>query len=202
MRRIEYKFLHWGPFVTHYNMLPEELKSLSALQDGQGFQSGLAGHLKDEYELDSNVVSNIINPYVQSYLLGLYDYRQVKLSNKYKLVNSWVNYQRKYEFNPPHTHDDDLSFVIYLSVPDGLEEECKTSVSNSPGPGCIVFDFNMPSADSYNKLFLQTHAHLPKPGDMFIFPAQLPHWVYPFKATEGERVSVSGNIRLINEKKE
>jgi hypothetical protein len=33
---------------------------------------------------------------------------------------------------------------------------------------------------------------------MFIFPAGLPHWVYPFKTTEGERVSISGNINLID----
>ena len=33
---------------------------------------------------------------------------------------------------------------------------------------------------------------------MFIFPAGLPHWVYPFTKTEGERVSISGNIKLID----
>jgi DNA/RNA endonuclease YhcR with UshA esterase domain len=31
---------------------------------------------------------------------------------------------------------------------------------------------------------------------MFIFPAGLPHWVYPFKTTEGERVSISGNVKF------
>ena len=45
-------------------------------------------------------------------------------------------------------------------------------------------------------MFLQTHAHLPSVGDMFIFPAGLPHWVYPFKTTEGERVSISGNVKF------
>ena len=49
-----------------------------------------------------------------------------------------------------------------------------------------------------NKFYLQTHSHLPSIGDFFIFPAGLPHWVYPFKTTEGERVSISGNINLID----
>ena len=126
---------------------------------------------------------------------GIYDYRQVKLKPGFDLRSAWINRQKKNEFNPPHTHDDDLSFVLYTEIPDELEAECKNSVSNSPGPGCIVFDFNMPGG-SFNNLFLTTHAHLPSVGDMFIFPAQLPHWVYPFKTTEGERVSISGNIKL------
>ena len=88
-----------------------------------------------------NVVKNI-EP-LREYFLEL----DVLWPNDQPLVlkSLWVNFQKKYEFNPPHTHDDDLSFVIYTKIPDGLEEECKTSVSNSPGPGCIVFDFNMPS---------------------------------------------------------
>ena len=58
--------------------------------------------------------------------------------------------------------------------------------------------FSLLSFFAVNNLFLNTHAHLPSVGDMFIFPAQLPHWVYPFKTTEGERVSISGNINLID----
>jgi hypothetical protein len=196
MRRIEYNFLHWGPFVCHYKLLPHELDFLNELEEGDDFKPGLAGHLKDEYELNSTKVFSIILPYLNSYAQGYYDARNQKLTNGFTLINSWVNRQKKYEFNPPHTHDDDLSFVVYTKIPEGLDEECRSSVSNSPGPGCIVFDFNMPSSAAGNKLFLQTHAHLPSVGDMFIFPAGLPHWVYPFKTTEGERVSISGNIKL------
>ncbi len=39
-------------------------------------------------------------------------------------------------------------------------------------------------------------ALIAKEGDMFIFPAVLPHWVYPFTKSEGRRVSISGNISL------
>ena len=201
MRRIEYNFLHWGPFVTQYKILPEEIKALNKLEEGQEFNKGLAGHLTDEYELSKEKVYEVIEPYLQSYVQGFWDYRKIKLANSFTMMNAWINRQKKYEFNPPHTHDDDLSFVIYTKIPEGLEKECRESVYNSPGPGCIVFDFNMPSSAGGNKMFLQTHAHLPDPGDMFIFPAGLPHWVYPFVKTEGERVSISGNIK-INDSKE
>ncbi len=196
MREIKYNFLHWGPFVTQYKLLPEELQAFSKLEEGEDFKKGLAGHLKDEYELDKNRVFSIILPYLNSYAQGFWDHRKIKLSNGFELKNAWINRQKKNEFNPPHTHDDDLSFVIYTKIPEDLEQECRSSVANSPGPGCIVFDFNMPSSAGGNKMFLQTHAHLPSVGDMFIFPAGLPHWVYPFKTTEGERVSISGNVKF------
>ena len=87
--------------------------------------------------------------------------------------------------------------MLYTEIPQGLHKECHTAVANSPGPGCITFDFNL-SGSNVNKFFLQTHSHLPSVGDLFIFPAGLPHWVYPFKTTEGERVSISGNVHLID----
>ena len=195
-RRIEYRFLHWGPFVTQYELSSKEIADLNKIEEGEEYNRGLAGHLIDEYELSKEKVFEIIQPYLQSYIQGFWDYRKIHLTNGFTMVNAWINRQKKYEFNPPHTHDEDLSFVIYTKIPEGLEKECKESVSNSPGPGCVVFDFNMPTSAAGNKMFLQTHAHLPSVGDMFIFPAGLPHWVYPFTKTEGERVSISGNIKL------
>ena len=200
MREIKYNFLHWGPWVCHYQLSSEEIESLNKLEEGEDFRKGLAGHLKDEYRLDKNRVFTILLPYLNSYAQGVFDYRRVKLPNGFDLRSAWINRQKKNEFNPPHTHDDDLSFVVYTKVPEGLRKECEEAVHNSPGPGCITFDFNIPGG-SFNNLFLNTHAHLPSVGDMFIFPAALPHWVYPFKTTEGERVSISGNIKFYDGQK-
>jgi len=193
-RRIEYRFLHWGPFVCSYSLSTKEVTKLKKLKSKEDYGNNLAGHLENQKVLDKIKVFQVLIPYLNSYVQGYYEYRGQPLANGFELESCWINRQKKNEFNPPHTHDGDLSFVIYTEIPEGLEKECKTSVSTSPGPGCITFDFNMPSPR--NKLFLQTHAHLPSVGDMFIFPAGLPHWVYPFKTTKGERVSISGNIKL------
>jgi len=40
----------------------------------------------------------------------------------------------------------------------------------------------------------------PQTGDMFMFPALLQHWVCPFKS-KVTRISVSGNLRIINKDK-
>ena len=196
-RRIEYRFLHWGPFVCNYMLTPEEVIELKKLESGKDYRNNLAGHLDDEKALDKDKVFNILKPYFDSYALGYQEYRAQPLCNGFEMITAWINRQKKNEFHPPHTHDGDLSFVLYTEIPRGLHKECHTSVHNSPGPGCITFDFNMPG-NNINKFNLQTHSHLPSVGDFFIFPAGLPHWVYPFKTTEGERVSISGNINLID----
>ena len=60
MREIKYNFLHWGPFVTHYRLSQEEINSFKKLKEGEDFKKGLAGHLKDEYEVDKNIVFTLI----------------------------------------------------------------------------------------------------------------------------------------------
>ena len=36
-RRIEYRFLHWGPFVCNYTLLPEEVEAFKLLQSGEDY---------------------------------------------------------------------------------------------------------------------------------------------------------------------
>ena len=200
-RRIEYKFLHWGPFVCNYTLTKEEVEAFKLLHTNEDYRKELAGHLQNEKGLNTDEVFKLLFPYLNSYVQGFHEQRgEVLTKGKLELETAWINRQKKNEFNPPHIHDGDLSFVLYTEVPAGLYEECKSSVSNSPGPGCITFDFNMPGIG--NKYFLQTHSHFPSVGDLFIFPAGLPHWVFPFKTTEGERVSISGNIKAKNDSKE
>ena len=40
----------------------------------------------------------------------------------------------------------------------------------------------------------------PKTGDFYMFPALLQHWVAPFKS-KVTRISVSGNLRILNKDK-
>ena len=86
----------------------------------------------------------------------------------------------------------DLSFVIYLQVPDEIERENDETAHehNNEGPGMILFDYGMEMPLSINRI-----AHMPRTGDAFIFPAWLIHHVYAFKS-DVERISVSGNITL------
>ena len=54
-----------------------------------------------------------------------------------------------------------------------------------------ILEFNYPYADKKNSI--TTNSFFPEEGEMFVFPAWLKHWVYPYKS-DVVRVSVSGNI--------
>ena len=107
---------------------------------------------------------------------------------EYALTALWCNFQRQYEFNPPHDHDGKLSFVIYLSVPEPLQKENAKYTGKSCGPGGIQFMYGEGIRDCITYM-----SYFPKDGEMFIFPAWLKHWVSPFNS-DVVRVSVSGNV--------
>ncbi|BCV01780.1 MAG: hypothetical protein CM15mV45_770 [uncultured marine virus] len=37
-RRIEYRFLHWGPFVCNYTLQPEEVAAFKLLESGEDYK--------------------------------------------------------------------------------------------------------------------------------------------------------------------
>ena len=106
---------------------------------------------------------------------------------KYLLKSLWVNFQKQYEYNPPHDHSEALSFVIYLKIPEALKKENKEYVGTSRGPGSIMFTYG-----EGGRNFITYQSHFPEERDIFVFPASLKHSVAPF-VSPCERISVSGN---------
>ena len=193
-RRIEYEFYHWGPFLYKTKLLTEEIKQIKSLckkNKKKDFRKNLAGLIKQEYLISSKKLFPIIFNYIDSYITAAYEHNNIIVGKKITLKKSWVNYMTKFESNPLHAHGQDLSFVIYLNIPDKLKEEVNNTISNKSKPGEINFINKL----SYDKLFINSIHFLPKVGDFFIFPSKLHHSVNSFQC-EGERVSVSGNIEL------
>ena len=186
---------NWGPCVTKLKILDnfKELLLTEAKKSKKDYRHKLAGQIDTEigYSQESK---DIITPELAKYL-GVYDQMFQKFQNKkyniqphYALTALWINYQKKNEFNPPHDHDGDLSFVIYLDMPKELLEENKNHVGKSCGPGGIQFLYG-----EGDRRAITYMSEFPKTGDMFIFPAWLKHWVCPFKS-DVTRISVSGNV--------
>ena len=113
-----------------------------------------------------------------------------KINKTYYMKAPWINYQKANEYNPPHNHAGDLSFVTYLQVPDEIKEECELSKDQrkNTGPGTINFNYGVDMACN-----VSSFVRLPRVGDIFIFPSWLKHYVNAFKS-DVERISVSGNI--------
>ena len=184
---------NWGPCLVKLKVADEFIKLL--LSEGEAskedFTKKLAGQLHKEVGFRDK---SVLVPWLANYI-GVYDKAHEAFMNKkpkfkpeYVISALWINYQKQFDYNPPHDHDGKLSFVIYLSIPEPLKKENEEYKGRSCGPGGIQFMYGEGPRDcvSYQSYF-------PKEGDMFIFPAWLKHWVMPFHS-DCVRVSVSGNV--------
>ena len=127
--------------------------------------------------------------YLDTYVVGYNKWRQGShILQKQKLKALWINYMKADEFNPPHDHYGDLSFVIYPNIPKELIEENKEYKGRSCGPGAVTWMYGQGDHQ-----YIKVVPRMPETGDLFIFPASLQHWVFPFKSNV-ERISISGNL--------
>ena len=221
---IDYWFSYWGPYVVHTRFkdptIVTELleKALEQRKDTARFQEldarvSLAGQIDEElwYEDWNDWFVPKFAPYVNLYLEGLREYksdsfehiysrsakvsgkpRQIQANLEWVLDSLWVNFQKPREYNPPHHHTGDISFVLFLQVPEGIkkENEAIKGIHNNEGPGMLIFDYG-----EHIPFSLARCSKMPEVGDIIMFPSWLRHQVHDFKS-EGERISVSGNITV------
>ena len=95
----------------------------------------------------------------------------------------WINFMKKGEFNPIHSHTGEISSVVCIDIPIEISQEETPYESNMPCAGQLEFIDYEPG----------THKEITKTGDIFLFPADLKHCVYPF-ASDVERVTMSFNV--------
>ena len=162
----------------------------------------LVGHIKEEYRIPvhptdferfivSASAEGPSNEWYKKYAFNTEDRPIV-------FENLWCNFQKKYEFNPPHTHSGVMSFVIFVNIPYNLDDEDKVYPDvkvdgktqhctsrfmfiNTRLNGEIVTD-----ALNVDKSF---------EGKGFIFPNSQMHQVFPFYTSDDYRITVSGNLR-------
>ena len=196
MSAINYEVLRWGPCLVK-TKITEEWRQLflsEARASKKDFESRLAGMLKRQVEFrDSSLFDKFFSDMFMMYDHALQDWtgdRNIIAGGgeMYNLESLWANFQGPGDFNPPHSHGGALSWVIYLQIPDELIEENNQYKGTSDGPGGITFTYG----DGPREV-ITYQTYLPHTGDMYIFPAWLQHWVYPFKS-DVERISVSGNV--------
>ena len=190
---IKYKFPYWGPFLFQAEV-PKIItkKLLKYSPKKQSYRKNLAGHIKDEFAYPKDIFMRYLKPYCYTYLNAASNYYGIKNFKDLDIIDSpWINYMKAGEFNPPHNHPLGLfSMVIYLQIPEALKKENKEYEGSSLGPGSIEFRYGE------NRFLNITGKHFfPKVGTFFMFPANLDHWVAPFKS-KGERISMSANFKV------
>ena len=193
---INYRF---GPLLTGLALDNEFTKELSkrGKKTKIDWSKNLAGHIEKELRFEEKdmlwflkMSNEVFSRYIELYLkYSSLDIDTVSPKRSYKLENLWINFMKKGEFNPIHTHGGHISFVIYTSVPEEIKNENHKFKGNGAGPGSINFIHGETSE------YRSEHSFVPKTGDMFLFPAKLRHYVPPF-SSDVVRESVSGNIFL------
>lgn len=161
----------------------------------------LAGNIKKEFKIPKAI------PIFTKYIFDMcekYDeeFRYTKgidiCTNNVPLIlnNMWVNFQKKHEFNPMHTHGGLFSFVIWVKIPFYNKDE----KDNSPGKNSnrnLAGTFEFQYTDSLGSIHSQAlHVDKEWEGKMCLFPSRLNHSVCPFYSSNGYRVTVSGNVCL------
>ncbi len=195
---INHRYLHFGPVVG--GTVCEQSICKELLDRGnkttKSHVEHLAGHIDKEniFSLEDRkwfvdnfseyfvpYFKHLQNPQNPNFYYGMPPFREVWLSNL------WINYMKKGEYNPPHDHDGDFSFVLYLQVPEELRKEDNEFKGRGTGPGCIQFLYG-----ETQKGVTTGHGVIPDNNHLWIFHASLKHSVPPFKS-DVERISVSGN---------
>ncbi len=157
----------------------------------------VVGHLKEEYYIDK--ISESFAQYIlkccgTSPLYDAWKNIGVLSKNAPLYIHSlWCNFQKKYEFNPPHVHSSVLSFVIFVQIPYDLKEEEKYFPDVFGKGQASKFGLINPTPQGP----LAAHALAVDKtfeGKMLMFDASQMHYVSPFYTSNDYRITVSGNI--------
>lgn len=173
----------------------EEMKFLNdaiSEKNKENHSDHLAGNISK-----SELIEDKDNWFFESSLKKLIEKKEKLQIEKLKLKPFWVNYQKQNEFNPLHNHSGLYSFVVFMKIPTHWKEQHALPLSTvSKFPCASDFCFHYPEKD----IIYTTNFKLSPEdeGRMLFFPAGLAHQVYPFYGTEEERITISGNISLVD----
>lgn len=198
-------FAPFGPLIYRADIRGEFnnflLKHLDSMRDAKDARNMLVGNIERQryghYPQEEFI--SYIDDHVLNYLREKYQ-RQLSIdrnifANSSKLLNPddheiryhlgegpWVNFSRKGEFNPMHNHSGVMSSVVFIDIPDELEEERESSSFSAKAAGTLDL--------------INANQHIvvkPQTGTLYLFPAYLWHLVYPYHS-DVERISMSFNV--------
>ena len=121
---------------------------------------------------------------------------------EFYLQKMWINYQKQYEFNPPHQHGSTYSFATFIKIPTHWKEQHALPWLKRANDQ-QASDFQFLLGEEMGPIRLVNIPLSPEDeGRMLFFPGWLMHQVFPFYGTEEERITISGNLQLIGPESE
>lgn len=162
--------------------------------------TSLAGNLSEQYFLndeEQKLLVKIVSP-LADFLFSNTD-KDVYTRNTNKTVkwahqSCWVNYQKKYEFNPIHNHTGYFSYVLWVDIPYDINDEFNLPhTKNGTIKSASCFSFHYPdTTGSLRTMDLPLSKE--DNGLLALFDSRINHSVNPFYTSDKERISISGNL--------
>ena len=170
--------------INKINLEVDKIINSKKLTKKNDYSKRVVGQVYQEIRLPDKFTNKVIKKFITKNISSYVKKSINQKINNVKIKNFWVVRQFKNEYNPIHFHDGDISGVGYLKIPKNLTKNKKKIKTN----GTIDFI-------NGQKSFLSNsiHNHVPKVGDMIIFPNYLMHTAYPFLV---ERRSFSFNLEV------
>ena len=162
----------------------------------------LAGRIKKQTHLDkviSDTTKNVILNHCKNFFEQTSGGQELPMSAM-TLDSIWSNIQEAREYNPIHQHTGNFSFVIYTR--NDLEDLSVEEIQDNEYDNKVVdYDNQKPLAGMIELFYGEgnwmnwtSFTHVPKRGDILIFPSWLRHTVYAHYEAGKIRISVAGNV--------
>ena len=182
--------------------ITDNLNKVIKAKDLEPANMNLAGNIKNESLIPEGkeyvypLIFALIDKHKEKYPLyfkqicGYKNQKEIDL----RLQSLWVNFQVKHEFNPVHVHEGLFSFVFWHKIPYKMADEIARYPEMKPDQvkaGHFAF-FQLNEMGKIQSIDLPVDNEWE--GKVALFPAHLPHAVYPFFTSDDVRITISGNV--------
>jgi|TARA_R100001460_G_scaffold24521_1_gene49234 hypothetical protein len=197
VNRRDYKTINLGQKILKFNVPKDIIDTINNSYENNilpEHNQYLAGKIKNQHRITEYLPDTIKDYFTGCFQLYLLENSFVQLPFKVKLLDAWINEMKEHEYNPMHTHRGmsyiGLSSVLCLKIPNTYGKEYSTE--HSPCNGVLDIIGNNSGMFAYNQ-----YRHKLVVGDLFVFPYDITHGVYPFHSTVETRRTMSYNCDLI-----
>ena len=189
-----FKTIHLGQKVLHFDVPDGLVMEVNALYRDKfssldSFNDNLAGKIKKEHRVDEALPESIKRYFEARFNDYLMEVKVMRFAHP---SSAWINEMVEHEYNPFHHHtgktEIGLTSVLCLKKPDdyGIEIAREDDPANGrlelAGNGGGMFGYNQ------HKVDLEV-------GDLYVFPYDIKHGVYPFTG-KGVRRTLSYNCDM------
>ena len=191
------KTIHLGQKILHFDVPEGFVEEINTLYKDkfsrlESYNSNLAGKIVKEHRVDK-VLPESIKRYFEDrfndYLMA------VRIARFAYPASAWINEMVEHEYNPLHLHmgktEIGLTSVLCLKKPDGYGDE----IARKDDP---VYDTNgrLELVGNGGGMFgYNQHKVDLEVGDLYVFPYDIKHCVYPFTG-KGVRRTMSYNCDM------